>query len=118
MNKEVIQKKHNQAQRKSRIRQNLSGSAERPRLSLTISNRHVSAQLIDDTSSKTIASATTIGKKQTGNLSDQSAKVATELAKAAKAKKVESIVFDRNGKKYHGRVKIFADTAREGGLKF
>lgn len=79
---------------------------------------HVSAQLIDDSTSKTLAAASTVGKKASGSLTTKAQQVGTEIAKSAKSKKIESVIFDRNGKKYHGRVKAFAEAAREGGLKF
>lgn len=118
MNKEVKKKIHNLKQRKAKIRSTVSGTPTRPRLTLTISNLHISAQLIDDSASKTIVSASTVGKKATGTLSEKAATIGQEIAKSAKAKKVSDVVFDRNGKKYHGRVKAFADAAREGGLNF
>lgn len=118
MNKEVTKKLHNLKQRKQRIRSSVVGTSARPRLTITISNIHVSAQIIDDSSSKTIVSASTVGKKISGNLTDKAKKIGEDIAKAAKTKKVTEVVFDRNGRKYHGRVKAFADTAREGGLNF
>lgn len=118
MNKEAIKKNHNLKQRKSRIRATVSGTAERPRLTITVSNNHISAQIIDDSVSKTLASASTVGKKKKGSLSEKASKIGGEIAKNAKAKKIEKVVFDRNGKKYHGRIKAFADAAREGGLNF
>ena len=109
----------NLAQRRNRIRARLSGTTERPRLSVTISNMHVSAQIIDDTTHKTLVSVTTVGQKAaTGSLTEKATWVGTEIAKKAKAKKVNTIVFDRNGRKYHGRVKALADAARAGGLEF
>jgi large subunit ribosomal protein L18 len=105
--------------RKNRVRSVVSGTAERPRLTVTISNIHVSAQIIDDVSGKTIAAATTVGSKTAkGNLTDKATVIGTEIAKKAKAKKVNKVVFDRNGRKYHGRVKALADAARAGGLEF
>ena len=118
MNKEVKKKIHNLKQRKAKIRSTVSGTSARPRLTLTISNLHISAQVIDDSTSKTLASASTVGKKAAGTLSDKAKAVGQEIAKSAKAKKISDVVFDRNGKKYHGRVKAFADAAREGGLNF
>jgi large subunit ribosomal protein L18 len=118
MNKEVTRKLHNLKQRKQKIRSSVSGTSSRPRLTVTISNLHISAQIIDDSISKTLASASTVGKKLEGNLSQKAETVGKDIAKAASAKKVSEVVFDRNGKKYHGRVKAFADGAREGGLKF
>ncbi len=105
--------------RKSRIRKVVSGSASRPRLSVYISNLHINAQLIDDEKSETIGFVTTIGAKLVGvNLTQKAQWVGTEIAKVAKAKKIKQVVFDRNGRLYHGRVKALADKAREGGLEF
>lgn len=104
--------------RKNRVRAVVSGTAERPRLSVHISNTHVSAQVIDDVAGKTLVAATTVGSKATGTLTDKATWVGNEIAKKAKAKKITSVVFDRNGRKYHGRVKALADAARAGGLEF
>lgn len=115
----LAKKLRNHAQRKNRIRAKVSGTAERPRLTITISNLHVSAQVIDDVSGTTIASATSVGNKTAGaNLSAKAETVGTAIAKAAKAKKVTKVVFDRNGHTYHGRVKALAEAARAGGLEF
>jgi large subunit ribosomal protein L18 len=92
----------------------------RPRLSVFRSARHIYAQLVDDDSGKTLAAASSLklgGKASTGNR-DAAALVGTSIAKAAKAAGHESVVFDRNGFKYHGRVKALAEAAREGGLSF
>lgn len=104
--------------RKQRIRAKLNGTAKRPRLTVTISNMHVSAQLIDDVSHKTLAQATTVGTKATGTMTDKAKLVGTEIAKKAKTAKISTAIFDRNGKLYHGRVKALADAARENGLEF
>jgi large subunit ribosomal protein L18 len=112
-------KLQNRAQRKHRIRKFVSGTAERPRLSVYVSNLHVTAQVIDDTTNKTLAYATTVGQKAaTGTMTDRAAWVGSEIAKKAKAAKVKAVVFDRGGKVYHGRVKALADAARNGGLEF
>lgn len=112
-------KVQNLRQRKNRIRATVKGTSERPRLSVTISNQHVSAQIIDDTQHKTIVSATTVGQKDTGdNLTTKAEWVGTQIAKKAKAKKVKLVVLDRNGRKYHGRIKALADKARAEGLEF
>lgn len=104
--------------RKARVRSKVSGTAERPRLSVTISNVHVSAQLIDDVNGKTLAAATTVGKKTTGTLSEKAATVGTDIAKKAVKVKVKAVVFDRNGRAYAGRLKALADAARKEGLEF
>lgn len=119
MSKKLIQKAVNRDQRKRRIRSKLSGTSERPRLSIFISHAHVSAQLIDDTKQATLAYVTTVGKKSVkGNLTDKAVWVGSEIAKEAKTHKVKQVVFDRNGKLYHGRVAALADAARKEGLEF
>lgn len=107
------------ARRKTRIRKVIEGTTERPRLSVFISNTHISAQIINDSEQKTIAAVTTIGSKSAkGSMTEKAAWVGQEIAKKAKAAKVTTVVFDRNGKLYHGRIKALADKAREGGLEF
>ncbi len=118
MNKLAL-KLRNHLQRKNRVRATVSGTAERPRLSVRISNRHVVAQVIDDTTHKTLAYATTVGAKAaTGTMTERAAWVGTEIAKKAKAAKVSAVVFDRGGHMYHGRVAALADAARKAGLEF
>lgn len=108
----------NRSLRAARVRAKVSGTAERPRLTVTISNQHVSAQLVDDVKQHTIAAATTVGSKQTGTMTEQSAWVGTEIAKKAKKAKITEIVFDRNGRKYAQRLAALADAARKEGLVF
>jgi large subunit ribosomal protein L18 len=114
----ISHKVENLARRKYRIRSTVSGTAERPRLTVSISNQHVSAQVIDDTTHKTLAHATTVGKKATGTMTEKAAMVGAEIAKKAKTAKVKKVVFDRNGRLYHGRIKALADAARAEGLEF
>jgi large subunit ribosomal protein L18 len=106
--------------RHRRVRKGVSGSAERPRLVVFRSNRGIEAQLIDDVAGKTLAAASSLGlaKSFKGNKVAQAAEVGKALASAAKSAGVETVVFDRGGYLYHGRVKALADAAREGGLKF
>jgi len=107
--------------RKRRVRANIFGTALRPRLSIFASNKHVFAQIIDDTSGKTLASASDYekgSKKVSGTKSEISKKVGVKIAEKAKAKNIKKVVFDRGGKLYHGRVKAVADGARESGLEF
>lgn len=108
----------NRSLRKNRVRAKVTGSAIRPRLTVTISNIHVSAQLIDDDKQHTLAAATTVGTKQTGTITEQAAWVGTEIAKKAKKVKITAVVFDRNGRQYAGRLKALADAARKEGLEF
>ena len=114
----LLHKLHNRAQRKGRIRANVSGTSERPRLSVFVSNQHVSAQIIDDTAQRTVAYATTVGQKVPGTMSEKAAWVGGEIAKKAKTAKVRQVVFDRGGKLYHGRVAALAEAARKAGLEF
>ena len=105
--------------RRMRVRSVVSGTAARPRLSVRITNLHVTAQLVDDAASNTIAYASTVGAKVTsGTLTDKAAWVGTEIAKKAKGKNVVTVVFDRGAKRYHGRVKALAEAARNAGLEF
>ena len=106
--------------RHRRVRGKGQGTAERPRLVVRRSNRGITAQLVDDLSGKTVASASWLALKKSfkGHKSDQATEVGKLLATSAKQAGVESCVFDRAGYLYHGRVKALADGAREGGLKF
>lgn len=108
----------NRSLRAARVRAKISGTAERPRLTVTISNKHISAQLIDDEKQHTVAAVTTVGSKQTGAMTDQATWIGTEIAKKAKKAKITSIVFDRNGRKYAQRLAALADAARKEGLVF
>jgi len=106
--------------RHRRVRGKVAGTAERPRLVVTRSNRGIVAQLVDDSNGGTVASASWLQVKKSfkGNKTAQAAEVGKLLAEHAKAAKIESVVFDRGGYLYHGRVKALAEAAREGGLKF
>lgn len=109
----------NRSLRKGRVRSRVTGTAERPRLTVTISNTHVSAQLIDDTASKTIASSTSVGQKSlTGTMTEKAALIGADIAKKAKKAKIAAVVFDRNGRRYAGRLQALADAARKEGLEF
>ncbi len=108
----------NKVFRAKRTRAKIHGTAEQPRLSVFISNRHIMAQVIDDDKGVTIAYATTVGKKMTGTMTEKAAALGTEIAKAAKAKKVKKVVFDRGSKLYAGRMSALADAARKEGLEF
>lgn len=108
----------NKSLRKNRVRSKVNGTAERPRLSVFISNKHISAQLIDDVAGKTIAASTTVGTKQTGSISDQAAVIGADIAKKAKKAKINAVVFDRNGRQYAKRLSSLAEAARKEGLEF
>jgi large subunit ribosomal protein L18 len=109
--------------RKARIRRKLSGTPERPRLTVYKSLKHMYAQLVDDTTGKTLLSVGTTSKSLKGDVKEDdktaaAKKVGAALAKAAMAQGIEAVVFDRNGFDYHGRVAAVAAAAREAGLKF
>ena len=119
----MAKKLEGRARRKLRIRRKISGSTERPRLSVFRSARHIYAQVIDDGSGQTLAAASTLsadikGTLEAGNKTDAAKKVGALIAKICLGKKVDKVVFDRNGYLYHGRVKALADAAREAGLAF
>ena len=105
---------------KYRIRKRLSGSEERPRMTVYRSNKQIYVQLVDDVSGQTLVAASSKEKEiatQKVNKTDQAKLVGKRLAEKAKEKGIESVVFDRNGYLYHGRVKNLADAARKSGLK-
>ena len=109
--------------RKARIRRKITGTSARPRLTIYKSLKHMYAQLVDDTTGKTLVSVGTTSKALKGELGEDdktaaAKKVGAALAKAAIAKGIEAVVFDRNGFDYHGRVEAVAAAAREAGLKF
>lgn len=102
--------------RKKRVRKKISGTAELPRLSVCRSLKHIYAQLIDDVNGKTLAHASSIAMKIPGANIKAASEVGTQLAKQAKEKSIERVVFDRSGRLYHGRVKALAEAARKEGL--
>ena len=113
----INEKTRNRVKRHKKIRARVSGTKETPRLSLYKSNKRIYAQLIDDDNSVTIVNTLTDAKK--GKTMTEKAKVAgKEIAKKAIATKIKNVVFDRGGFLYTGKIKAFADGAREGGLKF
>ena len=115
----VLTKPQARLRRHKRVRGKVSGTAERPRLVVTRSNRGIVAQLVDDSNCRTVASATWLQVKSfKGNKTAQAAEVGKLLAQSAKDAKIDRVVFDRGGYLYHGRVNALADAAREGGLKF
>ena len=103
---------------KAHIRTKISGTAEKPRLSVFRSNTQIYAQIIDDVKGVTLAAASSLGSKDKITKTEQAAVVGKLIAKNALEAGVKEVVFDRNGYLYHGRVKQLADAAREGGLKF
>lgn len=108
----------NKVFRANRTRAKIHGTAERPRLSVHFSNLHITAQVIDDDKKTTLCYATTVGTKLTGTMTEKAAKIGEEIAKKAKAAKIEKVVFDRGEKLYAGRMSALAEAARKEGLEF
>ena len=112
-------KEVSRTKKKLRIRRKITGSTEKPRLSIFRSARHMYAQIIDDSKGVTLVSASTLDVDgQKGSNKSTASAIGKEIAKRALAKKIEAVVFDRNGYLFHGRIKALADGAREAGLKF
>ena len=116
-NKKAVARKR----RHTRVRKKVSGTAARPRLVVNRSARHLFVQVVDDTTSRTLAYASTMEadlRKASGDKSDKAKEVGKLVASRAKAAGIDAVVFDRGGNKYHGRIAALADGAREGGLEF
>jgi large subunit ribosomal protein L18 len=106
------------ARRHRRIRVSLSGTTQRPRLNVFRSLQHIYAQVIDDTSGTTLVAASTLGAEASGTKTERARSVGKVIAERAREKGINTVVFDRGGYLYHGRIKALADAAREGGLEF
>ena len=105
-------------QRKHRTRAKIHGTADRPRLTVHISNTHIIAQIIDDDKGATLAYATTVGSKQKGSKTELATYVGTQIAQKAKKMKIKKVVFDRGSRLYAGRMNALAESARKEGLEF
>lgn len=114
----MLAKQINRVRRHKRIRKKISGTAACPRLCVFRSNKHIYLQLVDDEKGKILLSVSDAKIKSPGKKTDVAMAVGVLLAKHALEKKIESVIFDRGGYKYHGRVKAAAEGARQGGLKF
>jgi large subunit ribosomal protein L18 len=116
----VLTTREARVRRHRRVRKRIVGTSERPRLVVFRSNRGIAAQLVDDLEARTLASASWLGLRKSfkGNKTAQAAEVGKLLAANAKKADIETVVFDRGGYLYHGRVKALAEAAREGGLRF
>ncbi|HEV2096260.1 MAG: 50S ribosomal protein L18 [Chthoniobacterales bacterium] len=119
----AINRKANQQRIHKRIRKRVSGTAERPRLCVHFSGKHVYAQVVDDETGRTVAAAATtedglVGKGKAAANRATAEKIGKAIAERLLATKVDKVIFDRGGFLYHGKVKALADAAREGGLKF
>jgi len=120
MDNSKVRRQKARRNRVMRVRKKLRGTDSRPRLSVSKTNKHIYAQLIDDVNAVTLLSASDLKIKKISKMtkSDIAKEVGKSLAAKAKEYKIERVVFDRGGYKYHGRIKAVADGAREGGLKF
>lgn len=106
------------ARRRARVRAKVSGTPGRPRLSVKITDRNITAQLIDDTTGHTLGYVTTVGREFKGTLTERATQIGTDIAAQAKDKKVTTVVFDRGSRIYHGRLHALATAARNAGLEF
>lgn len=120
LKKKMSNKSRLRLKKKVRLRKKLFGTSERPRLTVFRSARHIYAQLVDDTAGKTLIEASSLTAKVEGGKGSRAAAkaIGIEIASRAKGKNIKSVVFDRNGFQYHGRIQAVADGAREGGLLF
>lgn len=114
----IKEKQYRRMRRHKRVRSRVVGTAERPRLNVFRSNKHIYAQLVDDSAGKIMASVSDHGFKEKGKGVENSKQVGAQLAQAIMKNGVEKVVFDRSGYSYHGNVKAVADGAREAGLQF
>ena len=111
-------KSHSAGRRAHRVRTVIKGNSARPRLSVHVSNLHITAQVIDDAKGLTLAYATTVGQKPSGTKTERAEQVGKDIAAKAKKAKVKQVAFDRGRRKYHGRVRALAEAARKEGLEF
>jgi large subunit ribosomal protein L18 len=118
----VISRSERRLKKHSRVRKKVAGTEERPRLNIFRSSKHIYAQIVDDETGNTLATASSLSKEladlKTGANKDAARKVGELIAQKAKDKKISKVVFDRGGYLYHGRVKELAEGARKGGLQF
>jgi len=115
----VETRRESRTRRHERVREKIRGSGERPRLAVFRSNSHIYAQLIDDDAGKTLVAASSVDAKDAkGNKSERAKAVGSMLGERAKQKGIDTVVFDRGGYRYHGRIKALGDAARSAGLRF
>ena len=121
--KKIVDRNEIRYKKKIRIRKKMSGTPERPRLVVFKSNRHIAAQIVDDINNKVLVQAHSFSKDnkvklESKNKTEKSVEIGKQIAALAKENNIETVVFDRNGYIYHGRIKALADASREAGLKF
>ena len=113
-----VSKNETRQKRHARVRAKISGTSDRPRLNVYRSNSHIFAQIIDDTTGTTLVSSSTLALKLDSSSNIEATKVGTDVAKKALEKNIKTVVFDRSGYVYHGRIKALAEAARAAGLEF
>ena len=106
------------ARRRARVRSRISGDATRPRLTVHVTNRHITAQLVDDTKGVTLGYTTSVKAEIPGNMTERASEIGKRIAEIAKKHKIDKVVFDRAGRIYHGRIHALAEAARAAGLEF
>ncbi len=106
------------SRRRARVRSRISGTAMRPRLSVHVTNRHITAQLVDDVKGVTLGYVTTVKASVKGTMTERAVTVGQQIADVAKKHKIKTVVFDRAGRLYHGRIHALAEAARAAGLEF
>jgi large subunit ribosomal protein L18 len=114
----LTHKRVTKQRRRARVRSTVSGTANRPRLSVYFSHTNIIAQIIDDELGRTLVQASSVGKKMPGPMMKKAAVIGQEIAQKAKGAKIKQVVFDRGGHIYHGRIAALADAARKEGLEF
>lgn len=114
----MLDKNIRRLRRKARVRARIEGTSNRPRLSVFRSNANIYAQIIDDTEGKTLVASSDLKMAKSWTKTDMAAKVGEEIAKKALENNIKTVVFDKNGFQYHGRVKALAEAARKAGLEF
>lgn len=107
-----------QERRLERTKRQIRGTSQRPRLSVTVSNNHIYAQVVDDTVGNTLAYSTSYTSDSGGTMTEKAERVGKDIAQRAKKAKVKTVVFDRRSKKFHGRIAALAEAARKEGLEF
>lgn len=114
----MLQTTIQKARRRARVRSRISGTEARPRLTVHVTNRHITAQLIDDTKGVTLGYVTSVKANTKGTMTERATQVGKQIAEVAKKQTIKTVVFDRAGRLYHGRIHALAEAARAAGLEF
>ncbi len=114
----MLQTTIQKARRRARVRSRIHGTAQRPRLTVHVTNRHITAQLIDDDNMTTLGYVTSVKSSTKGTMTERATEIGTKIAAVAKKRNITAVVFDRAGRLYHGRLHALAEAARSAGLEF